>query len=63
MLLIKKEEDSTKLEGKIYFWLISKLNDDVIRIAVSMWEWHDIETISTYNDVMNIKDSTGKWFG
>ena len=63
MLLIKKEEDSTKLEGKIYFWLISKLNDDVIGIAVSMWEWHDIETILTYNDVMNIKDSTGKWFG
>ena len=46
-----------------YFELSIQPNVDIKGITVSMWKWHNFETIFTYIDVMNIQDSIGKFFG
>ena len=46
-----------------YFGFISKPNDGIIVITLSLWKCHDFETILNSNDVMNIQDKIGNGFG
>ena len=46
-----------------YFELSRKTNFDILGITVSMWKYHDFETIFTYNYVTNVQYFIGKGFG
>ena len=53
---------STSEQNIFYFELSSKNNVGILGITVSMWEKHDLETIFTSNDVMNIQDGIRNGF-
>ena len=57
MLLIQKGK-MTKVKVKnnvFYYELSSKPNVDIIVITVYLWKQHNLETIFTSNNVMNMK--------
>ena len=60
-----KEIKYEKIQMKktvFYSDLIGKPNVEIKVITVSMWQWHDFETILTSNDVTNIQNSIGQVF-
>ena len=66
MLFILKEENITKLQvnNNIYYYEVSsKPNVDSIGITLSMRKKHNLKTIFTSYDVLNIQDAIAKGFG
>ena len=60
----KKKYEKVQVNKNIfYFGFISKPNDGIIVITLSLWKCHDFETILNSNDVMNIQDKIGNGFG
>ena len=66
ILFILKEENVTKLQvyNNIYYYEVgSKPDVDSIGITVSMRKQHNLKTIFTSYDVLNIQDAIAKGFG
>ena len=65
MLFIQKGK-MTKVKVKnnvFYYELSSKPNVDIIVITVYLWKQHNLETIFTSNNVMNIQYAIVKGYG
>ena len=62
LLFIQKGRIITEIQVKQILSTF-KTNVDIIGITVSIWKIYDFETIFTSNDVTNIQDAIGKYFG
>ena len=59
----KRRYEKVQVKNVFYLELSGKPNVKILGIKVYMCKWHNLETILTFNDVINIQNYIENWFG